>query len=1169
MAFKPTLMQEKAIVTNGNILVSAAAGSGKTAVLVERVISKIIDKQNPISADKFLIVTFTNAASIEMRTRIEKRLYEECLKAPDDVYLIKQRHLLANADICTIDSFCINLVRQNFEKCGADPDFKIADAMSLTSASSRALAKVSEKFMKLDNPDVVQLLDLVGCEYNDGELKRLIVDIYNYSRNMPFSDEFIENLKSPYEAPFNEDHVWYNGGFNIADECICEMKKCLEKMADNARLMERQTDSDKCDNYTKNLAFITESFHNEISGKDWDKFYNVLHSTVLGKSPSSSTSDPAALSYKSAMRTYFDSYDKLMGVFCKNSAEVRKESESFLNSVRILIEMVKEYGASLTEIFKSENFYTFAEIEQMAFSLLCKESDGNIEINETAEDLINRYDEVMVDEFQDVNDLQNALFYVLSDKERKLFVVGDVKQSIYGFRGSNPENFLNKKYAYLPIEEAGEHDAKKIVLSDNFRSRKGICDYVNYFFYLCMSGQLGRLVYNEEEMLNAKKEFPATENNEVELIFLDKTDGEKGISTIEYEARAIARYIKKSMEGAAFISEKDGKGLRKANYGDFVILLDRLKDKADVISKTLTESGIPVAAISESYAESYEISLMLSLLQIIDNPRCDVELLTVMMSPMYSFSAEELAKMRCGERYGDLYKAVLKSAQSGDKHSEHFINSLADMRELAAVLSLQELIVNLIAKTDILNIVSAMPSGELKRSNLLSLSKYSADYSSAISGSISGFVRYIRELPQNSFKEAASVSEQSVRIMTMHASKGLQFPVCIIANLSGRINRDDALAKVLYKSDAGVVFKYYDPKTDSYIHSLGHTVASDRAYETIIDEKLRLLYVAMTRAEEKLVMISCCNNLENKLNKICESLDEKAISSTLLKSATTMNDLVVATSLLHTDCKNLRALCGFPLMFDGFKDTVDTEIINCAKLQKCESVCTNVDIAYDENLLKNIKNNMEYVYPFASLKSVKAKASVSLLAHSGEGNDFDFTEKPAFMFKEGISPAGKGTAMHHIMQFINMDGIPDVESEIERLLEWQYITPSQAAVCDKKAIKGFFESDVYKRILKSTDVRRELRFMTEIAADEIKPELSKEIAQTPVVVQGAVDLCFEEDGEIVVLDFKTDRVTKDSQLISAYKEQLEIYADACQKIFSKPVKQKIIYSFALQKEIVL
>lgn len=1169
MAFEPTDNQKAAIKEKGNVLVAAAAGSGKTAVLVERVIRRLTDSKKPIDADKLLIVTFTNAAAAEMRGRIEKKLYEKCIEDPSNSNLIKQRHLISSADICTIDSFCINIVRQNFEKCGVEPDFKVGDTAGVESASKRALNCVLEEQLDLENHEVLKLLEIVGCEYSDEALRKIITDIYDYSRNMPFPERFVEGLKAPYKEAFDENHPWYKGGFKVAKECIGEMKKSIEKMADSARLMEKVTTADKCDQYIKTLAFIVENLNQKIGEQNWDDFYKTLHSSAPGKSPSTSTTDPAALEYKAAKETFFNAFDKMLLTFRSDAAGVQREADEMLPQVEILVEMIKGYGNHLKEIFQKENFYTFAEIEQMAFNMLCEEVNGEIVVREDAREWLCRYEEVMVDEFQDVNNLQNLLFYILSDHDKKLFVVGDVKQSIYGFRGSNPDNFLVKKNNAVLVENATDSDAKKIILSDNFRSRKGVCEYINFFFTLCMNGQSGKLIYNDEERLNGAREFPESSEPKTKLYLLDKSAPEATKSTIEYEGLAIARYIKETMEKPPFLTDSDGKTLRKARYSDFTILLDRIKDKASVISGILTENGIPVAAISESYAESFEIRLILALLQVIDNPKSDVETLTVMMSPLYGFTANEIATLRAEKRYTDLYTSVVAYAKKGDKRCNEFIESIADMRQKAAVMPLEELIITLIARTDLLNIVSAMPSGELKRSNLLALSKYAASYSSSIGGSISGFVRYINELPDKTFKESSGGSGSDVRIMTMHASKGLQFPICIIANLTAKINRDDALAATLYKNGAGVSFRYYDAASDSYIQTLGHKVAADEAYESIIDERLRLLYVAMTRAEEQLVIFSSADNLQKKLSSVAEKLDSDSISGTWLKSTTNMNDWVIATSLLHPDCDELRAIAEKSIPVVPTESEISVSVLPCEKLGAVDTTADEREKASDEQLSHAIEENINYAYPLDSLKKVKAKASVSILAHEGEGHSFAFTEKPAFMFKEGISPAGRGTAMHHIMQFINMDESVDVKSEIERLLEWQFITPSQAAVCDVSAIEAFFKSDVYKRILKSSDVRREMRFMTEVAAKKIDPDLSGEAGDTPVIIQGAVDLCFDEGDGIVVVDFKTDRVQKDTQLVEAYKEQLEIYSDACRKIFGKEVKEKIIYSFALKKEIKL
>ena len=897
MAFNPTPMQKKAIETKGNVLVSAAAGSGKTAVLVERVINMLTDKSSPVSADRLLIVTFTNAAAAEMRSRIEKRLYEEIQKDPDNAILQRQKYLLSSADICTIDSFCIKLVRENFEKCGVEPDFKISDGSEHSAISNSVMRRLIAEYMENPPKDFERLLELTNCEYDEKNLTELVNRIYLYSQQLPFPQRFIEGLCVPYESEFAVGNPWYDMTFEFCERKLSLAKKCVTQMQDVANFVTRNTE--KHIDYAKSVFEIFEQLQTAFDKKDWNLLEQFLETVSLKSVPAADKDDFYANTFKANKKIFGDVLKEFADVFCGSAEEIGKSIAQNAGAVKLFVEIVTEYGNRLFKAYAEENSFTFYNMEQLALELLCEYDNDKVVIRKDARSLTDKYDEVLVDEFQDVNDLQNMLFYVLSNREERLFVVGDVKQSIYGFRGSNPDNFLHKKNSYIPIENAGKEDSKKIVLSDNFRSRKGVCDAVNFFFSLMLQGQCGKLIYNDEERLNASGVFPESASPCAELLVVDKFDDDDDETLLETEARHIAEYILSVMQEGCVITEGDT--LRQAKFSDFAILLDKVKDKASVIGQVLSEYGIPVTLGGDAFLESYEISTILSLLQVVDNPQCDIELLGTMMSSVFGFTAEEMANIRANKKSGSLYSAVVAYSKTGDKKTTDFIETLLSLRRQATVLPVDSFISKLIHATDILNSMTALSGGKLRRANLFALLKYASAYVAHSNGGIYGFLNYIKALPENSLKSASIGSENTIKIMSMHNSKGLQFPVCIVANLASLINNADSINRVLFSEKCGIAFKYYDEKYALDVQMLGHKIMSDVAHQKTVEEKLRLLYVAATRAIDRLCIVCSAKNVERKLQKIASQLSNTPpnISSEILENSRSMGDWILACALLH------------------------------------------------------------------------------------------------------------------------------------------------------------------------------------------------------------------------------------------------------------------------------
>ena len=832
----------------------------------------------------------------------------------------------------------------------------------------------------------------------------------------------------------------------------------------------------------------------------------------------------------------------------------------------MLTDILIELDDSLFEEYNKNNTFTFHNTEHLALSLLCEEKDGDVVIKEDAMHLLDQYKEVMVDEYQDTNNLQDMLFFVLSNREKRLFVVGDVKQSIYGFRAANPQNFLNKKNRYVPIDSADSNMPQKIILSNNFRCKPEVCEFINYFFEMFMTKQTGDIVYDGEERLVPSAVYPQVNVPATQFHILDCSESD--LPQLILQARHIAKYIKNTLKEGAVI-RVDENNLRNVKYSDFTVLLRSTKRKAPIICEELKKQGIPVNYGVEGFADGIEISTFLSLLSVIDNPQTDIELLCVLFSPLFSFSADEIGNIRAQKRDGNLYSAVVFASQNGNEKAKNFLKTIEKFRVFAVTNTIPQLISILLNEIGYLDIVSVMNDGTRRRNNLLLLLQYAQNYIADNTASLSGFVKYIYKQSENGMKSAGSDSNtDAVKIMSIHASKGLQFPICIIADLDADFNDSEAKQNVLYTTDFGIGFKYFDEQDKHKYTSIGREVMLTRIRNERLEEEMRLLYVAMTRTQDRLMFLSSVSNLAKKTEDLKSILlySNCEINSHLFKRTRSYNDWLMLALLLHPDGKELRGN-GSNILVSETKSSISLSV-ECVTDEKDEKakICEISD-SVDTEILSAIKENIGFKYPYSEILQLESKASVSKLANSAESVKFAFSAKPSFMNNGGITAAERGTAMHKVMQFFTFSNYKNIEQEINRLYEWQYISEAEAKSLNTELIKKFFESDVFKRILNSSRVEKEMRFITEIASTELDNTLPDRFKNEKIIVQGAVDVCFVEDDGLVVLDFKTDRVTDINDLAKTYAEQLNIYAIACEKIFEMPVKQKIIYSFSLSQEI--
>lgn len=1152
--FNPTAQQSDAIKANGCVLVTAAAGSGKTATLVERVATRICSGDGSASIDRMLIVTFTNNAAGEMRERLEKRLYDESVKQPDNQHIARQLLLLPSAQICTIDSFCISLVREHFEELGVAPDFKIIQGAELDVIYEKAGKATFDWFYRNQPERIVSLLSALQSNFGDGDLVEPIQKLYLYICNLAFPKDWLADCRRMYED-INKSFEFCKGRLvtDVTDKLYAArdaLYDALSAIDSDPKLSAgyKQTLADACERFDKVCAAVGQALPEAAA----------LCADFGFDPPSTKTKSEADRLAREARKSAIGAAAAYCDIFSDSDEVLRNEMSEIAPDILCWIDMTEHYYDEVFRIMVQENVLTFHNTEQLALQLLCTNEKGRYVMTENARQISAEYDEVLVDEYQDTNDMQDTLFYMLSDCGRKLFAVGDAKQSIYGFRGANPDNFVRKKQEYIPLAEAEDGDRKKIVLSSNFRSRKGICSFVNYFFSLLMSKTLGGVVYDEEEVLNSEAEFPECALPETEAHIIITDDDEQ--SAREQEARHIAAYIGNTVGGEAFLNDGSG-GLRPAKYSDFAVLLRSPGTQGEAFLEAFCNAGIPVRFEKSGFLESREVCAMLSLLKVIDNPTRDVPLISLIMSPIFGFSADETAEIRLHKRDGSFYSALLAAEKAGNDGAAHVLADLRRYRRNTVTVPPDELLLDLCKQTGLLDSVSALPDGERRRANLLMLCEYANSYLSA-GGTLGSFAEYIEKIGTDIQTPSGSSDDNCVTLVSCHKSKGLQYPVCIISGFSNRFNGDDIKKKFLI-SRSGVSLKLADRMGEKIIETVAHKAIKKEKTSALLSEELRLLYVAMTRAQERLVLTAVMDKTLSSVGKVCEAI-ENDIKDDFISAATDRRRWLLYALLRNRECGSLREYFGVRISEDKLISCPDCRIKTVIGVpdeagQRVENTANTANRPADrEELLKR----MNYRYPYEALTVASAKTSVSEMVHSGTKNKFSL--RPAFVSKAGLTPAQRGTATHKFMQFADyFEAAADLEGEMQRLVERGFISQQERDAINRDEVLKFFSSDLFTRMADCLALHREMRFLTEVAVSELYGTESDE----KTVVQGVIDCVIEEENGLCVLDFKTDRVGQEEVLADMYGLQLEIYSKACEKIFGKPVRERLIYSFALGRAV--
>lgn len=1179
MGVKWTTDQQHAIeCCKGSVLVSAAAGSGKTTVLVERVIRRLTDEDNPCSAEDLLIVTFTRAATAQMREKIGAAILKRLSEDPTDRHLRRQYMLLPFAKICTIDSFCNDLVRENFHALGISPDYSLLDNETAVIMKNDVCEAMLERAYEEDSDGSFSgLSDMISSGSSDEDFAKLIIKMYDISTAYPFPDLWLDSLIEEYSQPDINKSCW--GG--IIKKYVCDMLDyCVSSSNDMMAAME--SDSIVADAYGAAVQSDINMYAElrEKVNRDWDEAleaFNTVKYMGLGRVPKGYESETKN-AVMTARKKLKDLLKKVPNIMCVSSGEHSEDVRLMRGPVTKLIELVKQFGREYSAEKDKMNSADFSDILHRALNLLAvSDGRGGYIKTDLARELSSHYVEILVDEYQDINEAQDMIFKAISADENNLFTVGDVKQSIYRFRQAMPEIFLRRRSTTHSFE-SGKYPLG-ITLGSNFRSRVGVTSCVNYIFRQLMSTEAGELEYDDSEALNAAAKYPERDTPDCELHVV--TDKGNKADTLEAQARYVARYIDRTVREGKMLVTKGG-ALHPASYGDFCILLRTAKNVSSVYANALSERGIPVfSPETGGFFEAAEISFILSLLRVLDNPVQDIPLAAVMLSPLFGFSAGELADIRASAKErleaGEtepLYRSVTASADEGDEKAAAFLKKIESLRRLSLTLSAGELVRRVCEETGFDAIAGAMPDGERRRLNIGLLCDYAEKYEAAGNLGLSGFIRFIDKVARTSgdLATAARPSENAdiVRIMTVHQSKGLEFPICILADMQHAFNERDNTESVLISSSAGLGMKRRTEDGISVYDTASRRAAVITSERMGRSEEMRVLYVALTRAKENLVMVTSVPNPEKGLAKVAVEcgIGERANPFAVLRM-NNFSDLVLTALMRHPAADELRKLSGVDVpIFLPEKDRFKLKVVVSDSESFMTESANEQKIAAKPVFFDEVCERLDYSDPRSVLSSVPAKRAASDGSERGINREYFASSRPAFMSSGGLTPAQRGTATHKFMQFSDYAAArADIESELARLVDGGFLSEDEGKAVNVSAAKRFFMSSLAERIFASDNVMREKKFAALFPAKFFYPELTGEAAEEKIVVQGIADCVFVEDEKLVIVDYKTDTGVDAEALLDRYSAQLGIYREALSQALRMPVKETLLYSFFMNSTV--
>ncbi len=1179
---------------NGNILVSAAAGSGKTAVLVERIIRLITDKEKPVDIDRLLVVTFTKAAASEMKERIGKAIGEAIRNDPDSTGLRRQAVLLNHADIMTIHSFCMRVARENYNRLGIDPAFRVADDTEILLLKDEVLNRLFEEKYASDEPeDFLYMVESYSDGTSDAKLKELVLKTYDFIMSFPEPDKWIRQRKEDYSG---ESEAW----FDILTRQICEYVRGALEVTNMALETACKTGPET---YIPMLESDRDQLEEILTSADkgFENFYahltNMKFETLSRKKCESGTKEQVKYLRDRAKKIFSSIETKFpLRTYDEMKADIKKAGFGLC----LLLDLVKEFHRAFDEEKKRRRIADYSDLEHYCLDILMGEgcTAENPVRSEEAKELTEKYAYVMTDEYQDSNAVQELILKLVSNGSNR-FMVGDVKQSIYSFRLADPDIFT-EKYNTFSLESGAENE--RIDMFKNFRSREEILDGINFIFMQLMRRDFGGIDYDERASLYYGADFPMYTGKascggaiEIDVINSGKSesegdDDEEDLTGIEKEMSFVADRINSLMYGRDRLEVYDAAlgDYRELRYSDIVIIM-RKKTYGAAFVEALAARGIPASAESSTgFLETVEVMTVLSFLRIIDNPRQDVPLAAVLRSPVYRLSADDLLTIKLESGDEEYWDCVVNYGERGtDERIKDvlagFISSLNKWRDMAVDERINDLIWTVYTDTGYYDLVGVLPDGKTRQTNLQKLVKKASDYDSISFKGLFDFIRYIEKINKNDLEidSGAGMGVDGVRIMTIHKSKGLEFPVVFLSGCGMKFNRTDLNANVVLHKNLGIGSEYIDEKTRVKYNTVPRAVIAETQRMESAAEEVRILYVAMTRAKEKLIMTGYTSasgaarwTMFSKRRDISLPCFETAACDNCL-------DWILMALSRHRDGKAICELTGdYPRnMGNGLYDhrsRFEVNLINSLSFETNQGENRAFDVKDNEDmafLKEQIAARLSWKYPYETETEIPGTVSVSDVKRI-RGTKLSHTvRKPDFYSgKKGLTAAEAGTAVHKVIEHMDFSrnySYNDIKTLVGELEKKDILSKEEAAAVSVKRIEMFVKSDIYKRILNADKVYKEEAFTVSVTPGEIYQREEYRNMDEAVILHGRIDCYFVENGEIVLLDYKTDHYDEESEEIfhERYDVQMELYTKAIEKVTGMKVKECYIYSVASGKSI--
>ena len=1167
--------QQKVIdLHHRNILVSAAAGSGKTAVLVERIIQMVCNEESPVDIDRLLIVTFTNAAAAEMRERISQGIAKQLKLHPQSEHIERQATLLHNALITTIDSFCLYLIRNHFQEIGLDPAFRVADEGEVKLLKQDVLGELLEERFAEKREKFINAVEFFCPGGRETILEEMILDFYTFAMSYPWPEEWLEDRKQDYYIETVEQLESSDVGRYALRYLQSMLHGCEDSLKQALKLCE---EPDGPYMYGELLKKELESLQKMASCTHLRDYESMIFAVDFARLPGKKDSSVSAEKREKAKdlrNSVKETLKELQNAFFARSlVSYVKQLQASSLYMEELVDLTLEFMYRLRLKKQEKKILDFHDMEHFALQILINREQGQMEPSSVAKEYRDHFAEILIDEYQDSNLVQEYLLKVISGEEigrYNRFMVGDVKQSIYKFRLARPELFL-EKYDTYTLEEG---KCQRIDLSKNFRSRKEVVDTVNHVFSRIMSREKGGIDYDDSAALYVGASYPENIGCKSELLLVEKPIKGDDLNAKQAEGRIIASKIKE-LKGSFQVTDKATGNLRPVRFSDMVILLRSNSGWDEELKEVLQKEGIPVYISSKTgYFSATEVQEILQFLRVLDNPGQDIPLFGVMKSVFGGFSEDEIGMLRGENKKVSLWQAVKES--SWEKVIA-FREMIERYREYTIYMPIHELLQKIVEDFSYLYYVAAMPAGSKRKANIEMLFTKAKAFESTSYYGLFHFVRYIEQLEKYDvdFGEAELVDENAdlVRIMSIHKSKGLEFPVTFVAGMSKHFNMQDANASFLMDMDMGIAADHVDIKERTKSKTFRRAVLSRKMKEDNLAEELRVLYVALTRAKEKLIMTA-------SLSKAAERVENELGSS---KGGMTIMEYLNAGSYLDLVLPVLDENVADISIYNTEELFVE-EMLEQLDLDQKKEKLHEADLHGDAIIMRQLKDRFEQKYMHEHLAELYTKTTVSELkiaamAEKDEAAFHTFEEKeveryePAFRReKEAVSGTVRGNAYHKVMELLDFETIYQGKGPEENLAVFLREQVQKGALSEEyknavneRKVLNFLKDPIALRISeaqKKGALYKEQPFVFGISADRLNKGFPEE---EKVLIQGIIDLFFVEEDGIVLLDYKTDRVQSGQELWERYETQLDYYEEALCKVMNLPVKERILYSFALEK----